>query len=95
MNHYAVKLDADDEDYDSPYIQSARSEGMDLPWWQKLLSAKFENGQFQVGKLSGGKLDDITVVVARVSETPGFASSRSTSSSDDASLGQDSGSTPR
>ncbi|XP_047321351.1 probable protein phosphatase 2C 1 [Impatiens glandulifera] len=42
--------------YDSPYSIEARSRGFDVPWWKKLL------GQ----KLTGGKLDDITVIVGQV-----------------------------
>ncbi len=38
----------------------------DLPWHEKLLGASFQNGQLILGKLSGGKLDDITVLMARV-----------------------------
>jgi hypothetical protein len=59
---------AEDEDFESPYIQSAREEGMDLPWWQKILGAKLVDGKLQLGRISGGKLDDITVLVARVSD---------------------------
>ncbi|XP_008672857.1 probable protein phosphatase 2C 1 isoform X1 [Zea mays] len=42
--------------FDSPYSMEARSRGFDVPWWKKLLG----------GKLIGGKMDDITVVVAQV-----------------------------
>lgn len=45
-----------DPNYDSPYSIEARSRGFDVPWWKKLL------GQ----KLTGGKLDDITVIVGQV-----------------------------
>jgi protein phosphatase PTC7 len=57
---------ADDDDFDSPYIQAAREDGMDIPWWEKLVTAKFKDGKFKLGQMTGGKLDDITVVVARV-----------------------------
>lgn len=42
--------------FESPYILEARSKGFDVPSWKKFL------GQ----KLTGGKLDDITVVICRV-----------------------------
>lgn len=45
-----------DVTFDSPYSMEARSRGFDVPWWKKLLGAK----------LVGGKMDDITVIVAQV-----------------------------
>ncbi|CAM0879674.1 unnamed protein product [Alopecurus aequalis] len=45
-----------DVKFDSPYSIEARSRGFDVPWWKKLLGAK----------LTGGKMDDITVIVAQV-----------------------------
>ncbi|KAG2584391.1 probable protein phosphatase 2C 1 isoform X2 [Panicum virgatum] len=45
-----------DVTFDSPYSMEARSRNFDVPWWKKLLGAK----------LIGGKMDDITVVVAQV-----------------------------
>ncbi|XP_071687997.1 probable protein phosphatase 2C 26 isoform X2 [Rutidosis leptorrhynchoides] len=42
--------------FDSPYSIKARSRGFDVPWWKKVL------GQ----KLTGGKMDDITVIVGEV-----------------------------
>ncbi|KAL6627378.1 hypothetical protein ACP70R_031104 [Stipagrostis hirtigluma subsp. patula] len=45
-----------DVTFDSPYSMENRSRGFDVPWWKKLLGAK----------LIGGKMDDITVVVAKV-----------------------------
>jgi hypothetical protein len=63
-------LAADDPNFDSPYVKAAREAGMDLPWWEKVAAGKFENGKFFLKKLTGGKLDDITVVVARVSDAP-------------------------
>ncbi|KQK02827.1 probable protein phosphatase 2C 1 isoform X2 [Brachypodium distachyon] len=45
-----------DVNFDSPYSMEARSRGFDVPWWKKLLGAK----------LIGGKMDDITVIVAQV-----------------------------
>ncbi|CAM8916330.1 unnamed protein product [Rhodiola kirilowii] len=45
-----------DTKFNSPYIIEARSRGFDVPSWKKFLGVK----------LTGGKLDDITVVVGRV-----------------------------
>ncbi|KAI3667794.1 hypothetical protein L6452_42863 [Arctium lappa] len=42
--------------FDSPYSIEARTRGFDVPWWKKVL------GQ----KLTGGKMDDITVIVGEV-----------------------------
>ena len=73
MQHSCLRargVRAEDESYDSPYVQAARKEGMDLPWWEKLASASMSDGGVQFGQLTGGKLDDITVLVARVSHAP-------------------------
>ncbi|CAL9196288.1 probable protein phosphatase 2C 26 isoform X1 [Musa acuminata AAA Group] len=45
-----------DPNFDSPYSMEARSRGFDVPWWKKILGRK----------LTGGKLDDITVIVGRI-----------------------------
>ena len=37
----------------------------DLPWWDKLFGASFKNGRFQLRQLTGGKQDDLTVLVAK------------------------------
>ncbi|KAJ4808823.1 Protein phosphatase 2C [Rhynchospora pubera] len=42
--------------FDSPFSAEARTRGFDVKWWEKLLGKK----------LTGGKLDDITVIVAQV-----------------------------
>ncbi|KAI5679762.1 hypothetical protein M9H77_00989 [Catharanthus roseus] len=42
--------------FDSPYSLEARSRGFDVPWYKKVFGMK----------LTGGKLDDITVVVGLV-----------------------------
>eukprot|EP00271_Cylindrocystis_brebissonii_P000155 TRINITY_DN101_c0_g1_i4.p1 TRINITY_DN101_c0_g1~~TRINITY_DN101_c0_g1_i4.p1 ORF type:complete len:391 (-),score=73.79 TRINITY_DN101_c0_g1_i4:288-1460(-) len=47
---------ANDTTYSSPYIMEAIDQGQDVPIWQKVLGRK----------LTGGKLDDITVLVASV-----------------------------
>jgi protein phosphatase PTC7 len=45
-----------DVTFDSPYSMEARSRGFDVPSWKKFIG----------GKLIGGKMDDITVIVAQV-----------------------------
>ncbi|XP_031484845.1 probable protein phosphatase 2C 26 isoform X3 [Nymphaea colorata] len=45
-----------DVEFDSPYAKEARDQGFDVSIWQKLLGRK----------LTGGKLDDITVIVGQV-----------------------------
>ena len=57
---------ASDPDYASPYTREALAQGYDLPWWEKLFGAGFRNGRFQLKQLTGGKQDDITVLVSRV-----------------------------
>ncbi|XP_038705622.1 probable protein phosphatase 2C 26 isoform X4 [Tripterygium wilfordii] len=45
-----------DSEFESPYSLEARSRGYDIPFWKKILGMK----------LTGGKLDDITVIVGVV-----------------------------
>ncbi|KAK9917857.1 hypothetical protein WJX75_008970 [Coccomyxa subellipsoidea] len=59
---------ATDKTFSSPYTEEAKRQGYDLPWWEKITTASFEDGQFQLGTLRGGKIDDITVLVAVVVE---------------------------
>ena len=47
----AASAHAVDEEYDSPYMQLARQQGLDLPWWQKVRSASFNDGKFSLGGL--------------------------------------------
>lgn len=49
-----------DSSFDSPYSLEARSKGFDVPFWKKILGMK----------LTGGKLDDITVIVGQVVTSP-------------------------
>ncbi|KAL9243593.1 hypothetical protein vseg_017462 [Gypsophila vaccaria] len=49
-----------DSSFDSPYSSEARTKGIDVPDWKKLLGMR----------LTGGKVDDITVVVGAVVKTP-------------------------
>ncbi|KAK6271707.1 hypothetical protein POUND7_008790 [Theobroma cacao] len=52
-----------DSSFDSPYSLEARSKGFDVPFWKKILGMK----------LTGGKLDDITVIVGQVVTSPSTA----------------------
>jgi protein phosphatase PTC7 len=61
---------AADPDYLSPYSKEALQQGFDLPWWEKLLGAGFKNGKFSLKQLTGGKMDDITVLVGRIEMVP-------------------------
>ncbi|XP_010264540.1 PREDICTED: probable protein phosphatase 2C 26 [Nelumbo nucifera] len=54
-----------DTDFDSPYSLEARNKGFDVPFWKKILGMK----------LTGGKLDDITVIVGQVVAHDTFSSS--------------------
>ena len=47
-------MHAGDEEYDSPYMQLARQQGLDLPWWQKVRSSSFSDGKFSLGGLKVG-----------------------------------------
>ncbi|KAK8551028.1 hypothetical protein V6N13_119523 [Hibiscus sabdariffa] len=53
-----------DSRFESPYSLEARSKGLDVPFWKKILGMK----------LTGGKLDDITVIVGQVVTSPAAAS---------------------
>lgn len=57
---------ASDPDFPSPYTREALAQGYDLPWWEKVFGAGFRNGRFQFKQLTGGKQDDITVLVSVV-----------------------------
>ncbi|MQL83488.1 hypothetical protein Taro_015978 [Colocasia esculenta] len=48
-----------DRNFDSPYSVEARNMGFDVPLWKKILGRK----------LTGGKPDDITVIVAQVTSS--------------------------
>ena len=65
-----ARVHASDPDFASPYTREALSQGLDLPWWEKLMGASFKNGRFQLRQLTGGKQDDITVIVSKVQELP-------------------------
>ncbi|XP_041998711.1 probable protein phosphatase 2C 26 isoform X1 [Salvia splendens] len=69
-----------DSSFDSPYSQEARARGFDVPWWNPIMPMfliricdAFEQGfdvpwwkKFMGMKLTGGKLDDITVIIGQV-----------------------------
>lgn len=59
---------AADHTFVSPYAREALAQGLDLPWWDKLMGMTFKNGKFQLRQLTGGKMDDITVLVSMVEE---------------------------
>ncbi len=55
-------------EYESPYALEARRQGYELNFFEKLQAAKFTEGGLQLGQITGGKMDDITVVVGVVEE---------------------------
>lgn len=61
-----ARTHAADNEFASPYVREALLQGLDLPWWEKLVGASFKNGRFALKQLAGGKMDDITVMVALV-----------------------------
>ncbi|GFR43171.1 hypothetical protein Agub_g4221 [Astrephomene gubernaculifera] len=62
----AARRHASDTEFASPYTREALSQGLDLPWWDKLLGMSFKGGKLHLKQLTGGKMDDITVLVAFV-----------------------------
>lgn len=38
----------------------------DVPWYEKVWKTRIQDGKVKLGTLTGGKLDDITVIVAKV-----------------------------
>lgn len=54
------------ETFVSPYSVAAMAEGMSVPWHEKILKAKVVDWKLQWGMVTGGKVDDITVIVAEV-----------------------------
>eukprot|EP00210_Caulerpa_lentillifera_P004054 g3867.t1 len=55
-----------DEETPSPYTIAALEEGYEIPWYEKVLKTRIRDGRVKVGTLTGGKRDDITVIVAKV-----------------------------
>mmetsp|Transcript_8941 Transcript_8941/g.19107 ORF Transcript_8941/g.19107 Transcript_8941/m.19107 type:complete len:439 (-) Transcript_8941:941-2257(-) len=65
-----ARVHASDNEFASPYTREALSQGLDLPWWEKLFGASIKNGRFHLKQLTGGKQDDITVLMAYVAADP-------------------------
>lgn len=57
-----------DPEYESPYALEARRQGYELSFFEKLQAAKFTESGLQLGQITGGKMDDITVLVALVED---------------------------
>nr|XP_034903042.1 probable protein phosphatase 2C 26 isoform X2 [Populus alba] len=51
-----ASIHSTNSEFESPYSLEARSKGFDVPFWKKVLGMK----------LTGGKLDDVTVIVGQV-----------------------------
>ncbi len=60
----AASTNAYDDQYPSPYTVEALRQGMDLPWWQKLLGARFKDGKFQLARLQVCTTSSHSVCVA-------------------------------
>ena len=43
---------ADDPGYASPYTEEAIKVGMDLPWWEKILTTTLDSNRLELGKLT-------------------------------------------
>ena len=43
---------ASDTEYESPYTEEAIRSGMDLPWWQKIITTSLDFGELKLGKLT-------------------------------------------
>lgn len=43
---------AADKKFRSPYTEEAKRQGYDLPWWEKVLTASIDDGEFQLGTLA-------------------------------------------
>ena len=42
---------ANDDDYESPYTQEALRQGIDIPWWNKVIGTTFKDGRLQMAYL--------------------------------------------
>lgn len=47
----AASHNAHDEKYSSPYTKEALKQGMDIPWWEKVLGTRMKDGRPQLAKL--------------------------------------------
>ncbi len=61
-------VNSQNPEYESPYALEARRQGYELSFVEKLQAAKFTEGGLKLGQITGGKMDDITVVVGVVVE---------------------------
>ena len=43
---------ATDDKYESPYTEEAIKQGLDLPWWQKIVTTTLDFSKLQIGKLT-------------------------------------------
>lgn len=43
---------ANDQTFKSPYTQEALKQGYDVPWWEKIKTASFADGKFELGTLT-------------------------------------------
>eukprot|EP00873_Tetraselmis_striata_P004201 jgi/Tetstr1/424465/TSEL_014994.t1 len=68
-----ARMHSEDEQFESPYANAAVAEGINLPWWEQLLKIRFVDGKLKLGRLTGGKMDDITVIVAQVQQADSSA----------------------
>jgi protein phosphatase PTC7 len=57
-----------DPEYESPYALEARKQGYELSFFEKIQAAKFTEGGIQLGQITGGKMDDITILVGVVQD---------------------------
>eukprot|EP00199_Chlamydomonas_sp_CCMP681_P002432 CAMPEP_0119108012 /NCGR_PEP_ID=MMETSP1180-20130426/12991_1 /TAXON_ID=3052 ORGANISM="Chlamydomonas cf sp, Strain CCMP681" /NCGR_SAMPLE_ID=MMETSP1180 /ASSEMBLY_ACC=CAM_ASM_000741 /LENGTH=385 /DNA_ID=CAMNT_0007093571 /DNA_START=92 /DNA_END=1249 /DNA_ORIENTATION=- len=64
----AARRHAGDSEFASPYTREALAQGLDLPWWEKLAGMHIKRTGLHLKQLTGGKMDDITVMVALVME---------------------------
>ena len=60
----AASTNAYDDQYPSPYTVEAVRQGMNLPWWQKLLGARFKDGKFQLARLQVCATSTLSACVA-------------------------------
>lgn len=47
-----ARMHATDQKFKSPYTREALKQGFDVPWWEKITTASFDDGKFQLGTLT-------------------------------------------
>lgn len=47
----AASSNAHNEKYSSPYAKEALKQGMDIPWWEKVMGTRIKDGKPQLAKL--------------------------------------------